>query len=97
MFSSRFRRHRNLILVAIAIVALIAVPGGWYLVKRAPAPKPLAFSEFLQQVNAGGVKSVTFGERAIDVVLRDGRAVQTIAPKEFLSANSSFVTDLVEA
>ena len=96
VFSSRFRRHRNLILAVLAIAAVTAVPGGWYLMKRAPAPKPLAFSEFLQQVNAGGVKSVTFGERAIDVVLRDGRAVQTIAPKEFLSANSSFVTELVK-
>jgi cell division protease FtsH len=96
VFFSQFRRPRHLILAAVAVVALSAVPAGWYLMNRAPAAQTLAFSEFLQKVDAGGVKKVTFGERAIDVVLRDGREVQTIAPKEFLSANSSFVTDLVK-
>ena len=57
----------------------------------------LAFSEFLQQLDAGGVTEVTFRDRAIDVTLRDSRVVQTIAPPEFLAANSSFVTDLVKA
>ena len=55
----------------------------------------MAFSEFLQQVERGGIAKVTFGERAIDVVLRDGRTIQTVAPPEFLSANSSFITNLV--
>jgi cell division protease FtsH len=96
LFSPHFRRPRNLLFAVVAIVAMTALPGVWYLMKRAPAPQALAFSEFLQQVNAGGVEKVTFGERDIDVVLRDGRTVQTIAPKEFLAANSSFVTDLVK-
>ena len=55
----------------------------------------MAFSEFLQQVERGGIAKVTFGERSIDAVLRDGRTVQTVAPPEFLSANSSFITNLV--
>src|SRR5687767_12663324 len=81
VFFSQFRRPSHLILAAVAVVALGAVPAGWYLMNRAPAAQMLAFSEFLQKVDAGAVTKVTFGERAIDVVLRDGRAVQTIAPK----------------
>ena len=56
----------------------------------------MPFSEFLKQVEAGGVTAVTFGERTIDVTLRDGRLAQTIAPPEFLAANSPFYTDLVK-
>ena len=44
----------------------------------------------------GAVAKVTFGEREIDVTLRDGQTRQTVAPPEFLSANSSFITDLVK-
>ena len=95
MLSPHFRRPRFLILAAAAIAALAAIPTWMYFVNRAPAPQMLAFSEFLQQVDAGGVKKVTFGERIIDIELRDGRAVQTVAPPG-LSANSSFVqTELV--
>ena len=67
---------------------------GVYVVRRAPAAQSMAFSEFLQQVDRGGVATVTFSERAIDVVLRDGRTVRTIAPPQFLTANSGFVNDL---
>jgi cell division protease FtsH len=92
--ASRFRRPPFLLLVA-AIVALTAAPAGLYLARRAPAPPPLAFSEFLQRVESGAVTGVTFGERQIDVVMRDGSRATTIAPPEFLAANASFVTDLV--
>src|SRR3954469_5999030 len=64
--------------------------------KRAAEPEPLALSEFLQHVDRGAVTKVTFAERDILVTLRDGRMMQTVAPAEFLSANSSFITDLVK-
>ena len=56
----------------------------------------MAFSEFIQRVESGAVTQVTFGERVIDVSFRDGARATTIAPPEFLAANSSFVTDLVK-
>jgi cell division protease FtsH len=90
-----FRRPRFLILVA-AILALTAVPMGLYLSKRPPVMQELAFSDFLHELDSGGVTAITFRDRAIDVTLRDTRVVHTIAPPEFLAANSSFVTDLVK-
>jgi cell division protease FtsH len=92
----RFRRPRFLILAAFIIVALTAVPTSIYMIRRAPVPPQLAFSEFLKQVESGNVAQVTFDERSIDVVVRDGRTLQTVAPPEFVAANSSFINDLVK-
>jgi cell division protease FtsH len=89
---SRFQRSRFLI-VAAAVAALAAIVG-LYFINRTPVPPSLAFSEFLQAVEAGQVKQVTFTDRTIDFVLRDGSMAQTVAPPEFLGANSAFVTDL---
>jgi cell division protease FtsH len=91
----RFRRPRYLLLAIVAIIALCALPASLYL-RHTADPEPLALSEFLQQVERGGVAKVTFAERDILVTLRDGRIMQTVAPAEFLSANSSFIADLVK-
>jgi len=91
----RFRRPHFLILGAV-ILAVTAVPAALYLVQRPPTPQPLAFSEFILKVENGAVTQVTIGERAIDLVLKDGVRMQTVAPKDFLSANSAFVADLVK-
>ncbi len=93
MALSRFRKPRNL-LIAAAIVVLTAATAGIYLARQAPLEAPLAFSDFLRAVEAGTVTQVTFDDRALDVVLSDGRVVQTFVPPDFLAANASFVTDL---
>ncbi len=95
MLPPRFRRPRYLVLATVAILALVAVPATIYF-NRAPASERLALSEFLQQVDRGAIAKVTFGERDIEVTFRDGRTMQTVAPAEFLSANSSFIGDLVK-
>ena len=95
MLPPRFRRPRFLIPAAVLLTAIIA-GAGVYFVTRAPAAEALAFSDFLEQVERGAVTKVTFGERAIDVVLRDGRTMQTIAPPGFLAGNSPFFTDLAK-
>jgi cell division protease FtsH len=88
---ARFRTPR--VLVIIATLIAVAAAGTIYTL-WSPAPPAMAFSEFLKAVDAGQVTDVTFNERKIDVVLRGGRQAQTIAPPEFLAANSSFVTNL---
>jgi len=69
--------------------------GVYHIARRTPEPPPLAFSDFLHQVEAGSIAEVHFGEHAMSVVMQDGTAATTVAPPEFLAANSSFVTDLV--
>jgi cell division protease FtsH len=80
---------------AVAVVLLIAVAAATYQLRRAPEPPMLAFSDFLHQVEAGTVAQVRFGESAIAVQLSSGEHVRTVAPPEFLSANATFITDLV--
>ncbi len=79
-------------------MALTAVPVGVFYARTEPVTPPLAFSEFVQQVEAGAVTQVTFGEREreITATLKDGRTTETIVPPDFLTANSAFVTDLVK-
>jgi cell division protease FtsH len=89
---SRFRKPRAFILIA-ALVAIV-VASAVYVARRGPAVEALVFSDFLKAVESGQVTAVTFTDHTIDVVMRDGRAAQTVAPPEFLTANSSFVTEL---
>jgi cell division protease FtsH len=89
---SRFRKPR-ILMIAAALVAVI-VAAGIYVVKTTPVVTPLVFSEFLKAVDAGKVAEITFDDRTIRVRMRDGQEMQTVAPPEFLAANSSFVTDL---
>ncbi len=96
MLPPRFRRPRYIVLAIIAVAALIAVPAGFLIKQRTPVVETLALSEFLQQVDNGAVARVKFGEREIQVSMRNGETRQTVAPPEFLSANSSFITDLVK-
>jgi cell division protease FtsH len=93
--SPRFRRPRFLIPV-ITCALLIAGGAALYIAKRAPEPPRLAFSDFLRQVDAGAVTQVRFGDRSIEVRMRDGHSALTTAPPEFLGANATFVTDLVK-
>jgi cell division protease FtsH len=79
-----------------AFVLLVAIPSGIYLVRRPTPPAPMPFSDFVQRVESGSVSKVILGEAGIDFVFRDGSAGSTIAPREYLLANSAFVTDLTK-
>ena len=82
-------RTRLLVLIAAALV-LIGVPAGIYIARSAPVVPPVAFSEFIQHVEAGRVADVTFEERHIAVALKDGSTLTTVAPKDFFAANAGF-------
>jgi cell division protease FtsH len=91
----RLPRTRLLILIG-AIVALTAAPAAFFLIKGGPAESPIAFSEFLKQLEAGAVTEVTFAERSMGVTLRDGRTLDTVAPPGFLAGNTAFIAELTE-
>jgi len=74
---------------------LTGAPAALYFAKRAPVAAPVAFSDFMQHLDAGRVTAVTFAERHLGFTLADGTVASTVAPPEFLAANAAFVTDLV--
>jgi cell division protease FtsH len=80
--------------VLVAAALLLSAVTGVYLLTRTPTPPSLVFSDFLKAVDAGQVTEVTFADPVITVGLRDGSVAQTVAPREFLTANGTFVTDL---
>jgi hypothetical protein len=84
---SRFRQPRYLLLAAVLITLALAAAAVFY-TNRAPVDPPMAFSDFLQQVESGAVTHVTFGARSLDVTLSDGRIVETFAPTRRSSRTS---------
>jgi cell division protease FtsH len=89
------RLRPRLLILIVALLAITGVPAMLYLANRAPDVPPVAFSEFIQKVSAGEVAQVTFEPRQIRATLANGATLTTVAPAEFLAANSAFVTDLV--
>jgi cell division protease FtsH len=89
------RRKRLIIISLLAFLALTGIPTAWYLANRPPAVPPVAFSEFLQNVEGGQVTQVTFNERTLTAQLKGGSTIKTVAPPDFLGANGTFIPDLV--
>jgi cell division protease FtsH len=89
------RLRRRTIVLIVALLVLSGAGAGWYYLTRTPPAPSVAFSEFIQHVEAGHVAQVTFEERHLQVTLKDGGTLRTVAPPEFLAANASFVTNMV--
>jgi cell division protease FtsH len=53
------------------------------------------FSDLLRDLESGRVSTVIVNGDQLDVVLTDGRHLQTTAPANYVTANPSFVSDLV--
>ena len=94
MDSSRFYRYRFWILAAF-IVLLTAAPTAIVVARRTAVAPPIPFSQFLQHVEANAVSHVTFNERSVAITLNDGSQLQTVAPANFLTANPTFLNDLI--
>ncbi len=91
---SALRRPRYVVAAIALLCGLIAA--GIYISRRQPAPPELAFSEFLQHIDRGGVTQVRFADGAIALTMADGSLATTVAPPSFLAADSAFFTRLTE-
>jgi cell division protease FtsH len=80
--------------VLVVVLAVVAVLG--YRYGAAAEPATVAFSEFLGDVKAGRVKSVTMTADALAIERQDGTVVQAVAPLGYIASNPTFVTGLVE-
>jgi cell division protease FtsH len=77
--------------VPVALVAG-ALATGLYLAWRPVAPRDVAFSEFLQQVDRGEVKQVRFADGAISLKLEGGASARTVAPPGFVLSDAFLAT-----
>jgi cell division protease FtsH len=64
--------------------------------RGAAAPASMAFSEFLADVQAGRVASVTVTAERLLVERRDGTRLETVAPQGYVATNPTFVSSLTE-
>ena len=88
----KWLRPRTLwIAAASAIVLVVSVA---YLATRQSGPivQKVPFSDVLREITADQVSAVSVDGDALKVTTRDGRLMQTTAPRNFISA--AFVTDL---
>ena len=80
--------------VLLLVIALVAFLG--YRYGGTAEPVTIAFSEFLGDVKAGRVKSVTVAADALAIERHDGTRVQAVAPPGYVASNPTFVTGLAE-
>ncbi|MCB1758681.1 MAG: ATP-dependent metallopeptidase FtsH/Yme1/Tma family protein, partial [Gammaproteobacteria bacterium] len=80
---------KNLILWVIIAIVLMSVFNNFTTQKT--RPNMLAYSEFIDQVNAGSVQAVTINGREIDGTLTSGQTFSTYAPDD-----NGLVSDLLK-
>jgi cell division protease FtsH len=92
----KFRRHR-LFWIGTA-VALVALATAAFLLLRSggTVPTSVAFSEFLIDVDASRVRSVTVTASGVLFERLDGTEFQTVAPQGYIASNPTFVTNLTQ-
>ena len=80
---------KNLILWVIIAIVLMSVFNNFTSEKT--RPNMLAYSDFIEQVKEGSVKSVTIDGREIDGILMSGSAFSTYSP-----GDDGLVSDLLD-
>jgi cell division protease FtsH len=78
---------------AVAIVALISL--GLYSRARA-VPQQVPFSDLLQHLDQGDVTQVAVNGDLLEFTLKPGQTLQTVMPSNYITANSTFVPELVK-
>ena len=94
MLRGKSRRPRLVwIGTAVAVVAL-GIAAFLMLRSTGAVPTPVAFSEFLIDVEAGRVRAVTVAPDALLFERLDGTKFQTVAPQGYVASNPTFVTGI---
>jgi cell division protease FtsH len=75
----------------LAVVAMLTMR-----TRNIPEVAVVPFSDLLAQLNSGAVSAVSVTGDTLDFILRDGRALRTVAPPNYVTANAAFVPDLAK-
>ena len=95
MFFGKWSRHRILSVAGVALLALAAI--GLVLRSRlAVDVAEVPFSDLLRAVDRGIVSEVVVNGDTLDVKLTDGKMMRTVAPANYVTANSAFIPELVK-
>jgi cell division protease FtsH len=85
-------RTLSLIAAAAVVVLVVAVLG--LRTRSAPDVPVVPFSDLLAQLNGGSVSAVAVSGDTLEFTLRDGRTLRTVAPANYVTANTAFVPEL---
>src|SRR5580765_6134658 len=93
------RKFSFRIILVGAIVALLVVTSGIAMLLRAgrlPVAQAVPFSDLLRQLDGGAVSEVIVNGDALEFKLKSGESFRTVAPANYVTANSAFVPDLAK-
>ena len=82
-----------------AIFGIVAILIGAFLVarpKKSAKPTSVAFTDFLKDMQAGRISTVTVMPNGMLFERRDGTLFQTVAPEGYIASNPTFVTGLAD-
>jgi cell division protease FtsH len=95
VFSRNFS-HRT---VLVGVIALLVMSSGALMMLRAgrgPVVQAVPFSDLLHQLDRGAVSEVVVNGDALEYKVKSGELFRTVAPVNYVTNNSAFVTDLAK-
>ena len=92
MFSGKLFRRRS-IAAAAALVVLLGSAALIIRTRVAVDVTPVPFSDLLRDLDRGAVSEIVVNGDTLEVKLTSGRAVRTIAPANYVTANPSFTSE----
>jgi cell division protease FtsH len=91
----RWLTRRPVLVGTLAASAFLVAAIAMFRGTAGGAVSDLAFSDFLRELEEGGVRELVVAERGMTVTLRSGERARTVAPAGFAS-NPAFMNQLVE-
>jgi len=92
VFSGKLFRRRS-IAAAAALVVLLGSAALIIRTRVAVDVTPVPFSDLLRDLDRGAVSEIVVNGDTLEVKLTSGRAVRTIAPANYVTANPSFTSE----
>jgi cell division protease FtsH len=92
VFSGKLFRRRT-IAAAAAVVVLLGSAAIIIRTRVAVDVTPVPFSDLLRDLDRGAVSEIVVNGDTLEVKLTSGRAVRTIAPANYVTANPSFTSE----